>query len=97
MQTIIRILCGVALLVTVSASAVEARGSGHSSSHSSSHVSSSTHYTRSYTRSNGTHVSGYHATNPNSTRNDNFSTRGNVNPYTGKAGTKPRDGETGGH
>lgn len=33
----------------------------------------------------------YHATNPNGTRNDNYSTRGNVNPWTGKAGTKPGD------
>ena len=27
------------------------------------------------------------------TRNDNYSTRGNVNPHTGEPGTKPRDGE----
>lgn len=32
-------------------------------------------------------------TNPNNTRNDNFSTHGNFNPYTGTEGTKPRDGE----
>jgi len=29
-----------------------------------------------------------HATNPNNTKADNYSTKGNVNPYTGKAGTK---------
>ncbi len=46
-------------------------------------------YTRGYVRSNGTYVSGYYRTNPDSTRINNYSTRGNVNPFTGKAGTKP--------
>ena len=32
----------------------------------------------------------YYRTRPNETVNDNYSTKGNVNPYTGKAGTKPR-------
>lgn len=51
-------------------------------------------YVHQYMRSDGTVVQGHYRTAPNSTRNDNYSTRGNVNPYTGKAGTKPRDGET---
>ena len=38
-----------------------------------------------------TYVNGYMKTNPNSTRNDNYSTQGNYNPYTGQEGTKPRD------
>lgn len=42
-----------------------------------------------YTRSDGTQVEGYKRTAPNSTRNDNYSTRGNTNPHTGKSGTKP--------
>lgn len=46
------------------------------------------HYTSGYTRQNGTPVQGYHATNPNDTKSDNWSTRGNINPYTGKPGTK---------
>jgi hypothetical protein len=48
--------------------------------------SSSDVYVKSYTRSNGTVVKGYYRTAPNSTNRDNFSTRGNVNPYTGQAG-----------
>jgi hypothetical protein len=44
-----------------------------------------------YTRKDGTYVAPYERTAPNSTRNDNYSTQGNVNPYTGVAGTKPRD------
>lgn len=41
-----------------------------------------------YVRSNGTYVAPSHATNPNNTRSDNYGTKGNVNPYTGKAGTR---------
>lgn len=54
-------------------------------------VNPSNHYTSGYMRNNGTYVQPYHATNPNQTRNDNYSTRGNVNPYTGQAGTKDPD------
>lgn len=49
---------------------------------------------RGYTRKDGTYVRPHVRTSPNKTRNDNYSTRGNVNPYTGKAGTKPRDNES---
>lgn len=47
-----------------------------------------------YQRSNGTYVQPHQRTTPDQTRNDNWSTRGNVNPNTGVAGTKPRDGES---
>lgn len=47
------------------------------------------HYVRGYTRKDGTYVAPHYQTNPNSTTSDNYSTRGNVNPYTGKPGTKP--------
>lgn len=51
-------------------------------------------YVRGYTRSDGTQVQGHYRTAPNSTVNDNFSTIGNVNPYTGESGYLPRDGGT---
>lgn len=41
-----------------------------------------------YYKSNGTHVNSYMRSNANSTKSDNFSTYGNINPYTGKVGTK---------
>ncbi len=41
-----------------------------------------------YYRSNGTYVQPHHRNGPNHTQYDNFSTKGNVNPYTGKEGTK---------
>jgi hypothetical protein len=41
-----------------------------------------------YTKKDGTVVQPYTRTHENSTQRDNFSTKGNVNPYTGKVGTK---------
>ena len=40
-----------------------------------------------YTRSNGTYVSGYNRSSPNNTVRDNYSYKGNTNPYTGAVGT----------
>lgn len=69
----------------------EARGGGgHSSgSRSSSHASSGgSHAIKGHTTKNGTYVAPARATNPNKTKRDNYSTKGNVNPQTGKEGTK---------
>jgi len=41
-----------------------------------------------YVNKNGTYVAPYYRSSPNGTTLDNYSTRGNVNPYTGKVGTK---------
>jgi len=46
------------------------------------------HSRRGYIKRDGTYVAPSRATNPNSTKMDNWSTKGNFNPYTGKAGTK---------
>lgn len=48
-------------------------------------------YVQPYQRKDGTEVQGYYRTEPNNTRNDNYSTQGNINPHTGKEGTQPRD------
>lgn len=88
------LILAAAMALTLSGNAF-ARGSsfgGHSSQKSSySNGSRSDHAISGYTRSNGTYVRPSHATNPDFTRNNNYSTKGNVNPYTGKFGTKPRD------
>jgi opacity protein-like surface antigen len=44
-----------------------------------------------YTRSDGTYVAPHYRSSPNSTTQDNYSTRGNVNPYTGQPGTRDPD------
>lgn len=41
-----------------------------------------------YYRKNGTYVAPHYRSSPNSSRLDNWSTKGNVNPYTGKPGTR---------
>lgn len=45
-------------------------------------------YVRGYTKKNGTYVQPHYRTDPNNSVYDNYSTKGNTNPYTGKAGTK---------
>lgn len=44
-----------------------------------------------YTRSNGTYVQSHVRTMPNNTNWDNYSTKGNVNTYTGTTGYRARD------
>jgi hypothetical protein len=51
----------------------------------------SSHYVAPHFNSGGSYTTGHYQTNPNSTQSDNFSTRGNYNPYSGAYGTrKPR-------
>lgn len=47
-----------------------------------------------YYNKNGTYVQPYHRTAPNSTNRDNYSTKGNINPYTGKKGTVNPDNKS---
>lgn len=47
-----------------------------------------THTVRPYVTPQGNYVQPHIQTNPNRTQMDNFSTRGNVNPYTGQPGTR---------
>ena len=49
---------------------------------------SSSHYVAPAIKSDGTYVNGHMRSNPNDTKLDNWSTKGNVNPYTGAVGTK---------
>ncbi len=52
-------------------------------------------YVRGYYRWDGTYVQPHYRSSPNSTPLDNWSTRGNINPYTGKRGTRnPYSGYT---
>ena len=43
-----------------------------------------------YTRKDGTTVSGYTRSDSDSSYNNNYSTKGNTNPYTGESGTNSR-------
>lgn len=45
-------------------------------------------YVKGYFKKNGTYVAPYFRSDPNRTKLDNWSTKGNINPYTRKRGTK---------
>src|SRR5688500_7685074 len=45
-------------------------------------------YVRPHVRSNGTYVEGHYRSSPNNTRIDNYGSQGNINPYTGQAGSR---------
>lgn len=47
-------------------------------------------YVRGYVRRDGTYVQGHHRTTPDNSINNNYGTRGNINPYTNQEGTRPR-------
>jgi hypothetical protein len=50
--------------------------------------SGGSHSVRGTVTKKGTYVAPHRQTNPNRTTGDNWSTKGNVNPVTGKRGTK---------
>lgn len=52
-------------------------------------------YVNGYTRSNGTYVQGHMRSDVDSSFGNNYSTKGNVNPYTGQIGTKTQSYESG--
>lgn len=43
---------------------------------------------RGYTKRNGTYVAPHYRTSPDRSRSNNWSHKGNTNPYTGKRGSK---------
>jgi hypothetical protein len=84
-------------------------GGGNSSSHSSSSHSSSSHssskssssgssvHVQGHTTKNGTYVPPHERSRPDGNFSNNWSTKGNVNPFTGKEGTRvtPPGGQSG--
>jgi hypothetical protein len=69
-------------------------GSGHS--HSTTHTvkntpAASRTHVHGYTKKDGTRVQSHDRTASDKTKKNNWSTKGNVNPETGKAGSKKGD------
>lgn len=48
-------------------------------------------YVNGYIKKDGTYVQPHYRSDPNGSFNDNWSTQGNVNPYTGQEGYKKPD------
>ena len=65
---------------------VQARG--HANTYDNSNVNQEVEHVNAYTKSDGTYVQEHERTRANDTKSDNYSTKGNVNPYTGASGTK---------
>lgn len=78
------------LLLALACAWLTAPASAKAGSHGGgSHASSGgSHAIKGHTSKSGTYVAPTRATNPNRTKADNYSSKGNVNPATGKAGTK---------
>lgn len=77
----------IVLLISLSlATPVVAKKSGSGSY--KSHGSSNTTNVHGYTKKNGTYVAPHKRTNANNTQRDNWTSKPNQNPYTGKDGTK---------
>lgn len=93
----------VAILAICLAAPAFARG-GHGGGHGGGHASSGSHHSSKpatgtgaksarehvsgYTKKDGTHVAAHNRSTKDSTKTNNWSTKGNTNPETGKAGTK---------
>lgn len=50
-------------------------------------IAQSTTHVKGHVRKDGTYVPPHYRTTPNTTKTDNFSSKPNTNPYTGKQGT----------
>ena len=74
----------MAVLASLSAPAFARGGGGHGYSR----PGGSTTHVRGYTTKRGTYVAPHVKTSPDSSKVNNWSTKGNTNPYTGQPGTK---------
>jgi hypothetical protein len=54
-------------------------------------------YVHGYTKNDGTYVPPHYRSSPNGTDSDNWSSKGNSNPYTGEQGTKDPYGSNNGY
>ncbi len=90
-------ILSIALLASIFAwpSIVDARGRGggghvhvRGGAQLSSNRTAGNVKVRGYVKKNGTYVSPHMRSAPDGSFNNNWSTKGNVNPYTGKQGTK---------
>ena len=75
-------------VISLSPSLVSAKSYRSSSGVKSSYKVSKTVRVKGYVTKKGKYVAPHYRTSPNKTKLNNWSTKGNVNPYTGKKGTK---------
>ena len=73
-------MAALAAMISLAPADADARSSGKSVGGS--------HYVSGHVTKKGKYVQGHMQSDPNGSRFDNHSAKGNVNPYTGKPGTK---------
>ncbi len=83
MKKLLPILLSVLVLTSLPATTYAKKSSGLSSP-----SKGGSHSVRGHARKDGTYVQPHRATNQNKTQRDNWSSKPNVNPYTGKPGEK---------
>lgn len=83
-------ICIALALASLAGAAMAKGGHGGHSSHGGANPGGS-HHVSGYTKKDGSHVAPHQATNPNDSKRDNWSSKGNVNPHTGKEGNKDPD------
>jgi hypothetical protein len=92
MKTFLVSICIIGAVLAVPMAEARGRSSGYSYTpaklYSCAGCNSSDHYVSPTVRSNGVYVQGHMKTDSNSTRSDNFTQTGNINPYTGVLGNK---------
>jgi hypothetical protein len=85
---------GISLVLALAVVQMNAFARGGGGGHRGASVSpgtgssSSSHSVRGYTRKDGTYVAPHRQSNPDKNFRNNWSTKGNVNPNTGKEGTR---------
>mgnify|MGYP000673873809 FL=1 len=82
MKKLFHLLLSVAFLSAIPATVLAKKSSGIGI------PSGGSHSVRGHVRKDGTYVQPHRATNQNQTQRDNWSSKPNVNPYTGKPGSK---------
>jgi hypothetical protein len=91
---LITLVCVIGMTAVSSAASARGGGSGGGGGHRSSSVgpgtgsNSSSHNVHGYVRKDGTYVEPHRQSNSDHNFNNNWSTKGNQNPYTGKEGTQ---------
>ncbi len=90
MKSPLQVLANILLISLAVTQSAEARGGfrSHGGGSKGGHRSSGHVSVKGYTTKSGTHVQAHKRIGPNGSKRDNWSTKGNHNPYTGKEGTK---------
>ena len=87
---LIVLLCSFVFPASAFSQSHHSSGAHSSKSHTSKKTGSTKDkkvHVRGYTRKDGTYVAPYHRTSPDYRLDNNYGSRGNMNPYTGQMGT----------